>query len=379
MAREMEYVGTIKKCPNCGAEINSFTSICPSCGHELNDNRVNESVKDFFERLTDAYSEKDTQNLIENYVVPNTKESILEFYVLAASLIKTNVNPFTTEGKKNIRLNEIWKAKLNQLSMKAKIALASDPDGLAKVAMIQKEVDTATSKAKKMKTGIIAGIFGAVAIIVLVLILTYVNITGGFIKIPKESFIPAENVTLMGDAAKYFQIGGKGITLSYGEDTGDDLPRISGQLVAQGNIKAEIEKQYKDFLTMKKWNAKDCTTRLSWTGGSFNDVFISIKSDIETQDCLFIAKISGFGDDLMLKDAHFSFYQIIKMTFNGKHPTRRYKKAIANIMNAKTCRIKISFDLTVTNETLKADLLASGTSREDADKREITWDRIYIK
>ena len=379
MAREMEYVGTIKKCPNCGAELQSFTSICPSCGHELNDNRVNESVKDFFERLTDLYSEEDMKNLIENYVVPNTKESILEFYVLAASLIKTNVNPFTAEGKRNARQNEIWRAKLNQLSMKAKIALASDPDGLAKVAMIQKEVDSATAKAKKMKTGIIAAITGAAAIIVVSLIFAHISITGGFIKIPKETFIPAENVTLMGDASKYFKIGGNGITLYYGDDTGDELPRISGQLVAQGDIKAEVEKQYKDFLAMKKWNAKDCTTKLHWNGGYFNDVFISIKSDIETQDCPFIAEISGFGDALMLKDAYFSFFQILKMTINGKHPTKRYKMAIANIMNAKTCRIKIGFILTVKNETLKADLLAAGKSREEAEKREVTWDDIYIK
>ena len=130
---------------------------------------------------------------------------------------------------------------------------------------------------------------------------------------------------------------------------------------------------------MKKWNAKDCTTKLHWNGGHFNDIFISIKSDIETQDCPFIAEISGFGDALMLKDAYFSFFQILKMTINGKHPTKRYKMAIANIMNAKTCRIKIGFILTVKNETLKADLLAAGKSREEAEKREVTWDDIYIK
>ena len=242
--------------------------------------------------------------------------------------------------------------------------------------MIQKEVDSATAKAKKMKTGIIAGIFGAVAIIVLVLILTYVNITGGFIKIPKESFIPAENVTLMGDAAKYFKIGGNGITLYYGDDTGDELPRISGQLVAQGDIKAEVEKQYKDFLAIKKWNAKDCTTDLRWNWNEFNDYLITMKSDIE--DSTFTASIYETNDFLYARYP-VPFGTIIHYTLNGQHPQKKYRKAIANIMNAKTCRIDLEIHMEITNETLKEEFKKSGKETEDTHWYDVARAYIDIK
>ena len=367
----MEYVGTIKKCPNCGAELQSFTSICPSCGHELNDNRVNESVKDFFERLSDSNSEEDMKNLIENYVVPNTKESILEFYVLAASLIKTNVNPFTAEGKKNARQNEIWRAKLNQLSMKAKIALASDPDGLAKVAMIQKEVDTATAKAKKNK----AGVGGIVAIIALALILFFINITGGFIKIPSESFIPAENVTLSGDVAKYLKIGGNGITLYYEKNTENSEPRIVGQLVSQGDIKAELEKQYNDFLSKKKWNANDCTSKLYWALCRFNGDSITITSDIAAQNGAFSAKIDSDGDFYYRPWFDFSSYGLA----SANHSKKLYKKAVAGVMNAKTCTIDLKVYMDVTNETIKQDLMKEGKYSWDPDVTEHSEASFAIK
>ena len=80
MEREQEYVGTIRKCPNCGAELQSFTGICPSCGHELNDNRVNDSVKDFFLRLEAVASNKN-ENEIQS-LIEITKNLFLNFSYL---------------------------------------------------------------------------------------------------------------------------------------------------------------------------------------------------------------------------------------------------------------------------------------------------------
>jgi len=43
--------GTVRKCPSCGAPIESFQTRCSSCGHELNEIKTSETVQAFFQRL----------------------------------------------------------------------------------------------------------------------------------------------------------------------------------------------------------------------------------------------------------------------------------------------------------------------------------------
>ncbi len=43
--KKQEYVGTIRKCPSCGAEVPAFAVTCPACGHELNDTKISDSLK----------------------------------------------------------------------------------------------------------------------------------------------------------------------------------------------------------------------------------------------------------------------------------------------------------------------------------------------
>ncbi len=207
--RKQEYVGNIRKCPSCGAEIPAFAGKCPSCGHEFSDTKVDNSVKEFFEQLAEysSYEETETdgknnwtglikyfmylfaffflyeafydgfynedisfigsigltalglvfiaialllppfmkhadkqkKNFIETFVVPNNKESILEFLMLSASQIQHNTNPITKEGKENRRWNSIWKVKIKQTIAKARITLTNDKDATEKIAMIKKE------------------------------------------------------------------------------------------------------------------------------------------------------------------------------------------------------------------------------------------------
>jgi hypothetical protein len=51
-------VGQVKKCPACGAEIESFQVRCPSCGHEISGIQVSESVKDFSTQLENIENER---------------------------------------------------------------------------------------------------------------------------------------------------------------------------------------------------------------------------------------------------------------------------------------------------------------------------------
>ncbi len=49
--RKQEYVGVVKKCPSCGAELPSMVAVCPSCGHEIMSSEVAPFLSAFIDGL----------------------------------------------------------------------------------------------------------------------------------------------------------------------------------------------------------------------------------------------------------------------------------------------------------------------------------------
>lgn len=56
--RQQEYVGTIRKCPNCGAVVEAFQTRCSLCGFELNNIKSNNAVEEFFRKLENFDAEQ---------------------------------------------------------------------------------------------------------------------------------------------------------------------------------------------------------------------------------------------------------------------------------------------------------------------------------
>lgn len=198
--RKQEYVGSVKKCPNCGAVVASLNAVCTSCGHEFVNTKVDKSIKEFFDKISDfsdgyetkqddeknaefglvkyifilaiiacfvtaftegvyelnkvgilliiiavllrpplTQQEKKKRNLIETYVVPNNKESIIEFLMLSCSQIQPGANPITKEGKYISFWNKVWKTKIRQTITKTKVVLVGDKDAQEKIALIKKQ------------------------------------------------------------------------------------------------------------------------------------------------------------------------------------------------------------------------------------------------
>ena len=183
-----EKAGNIRKCPACGAEVPAMTAACPTCGHEFSNVQVSNSVQEFFARLT-ALEQQELESemqqpqdlkskflkgalkgvglsggasavdkskiaLIESFPVPNSKEDILEFVIMATSRIKkiskgasamsgymklATLGIAKSESDIQKNYNEAWKVKCLQVWAKAQIAFSSDKEGLEQVQKLLKE------------------------------------------------------------------------------------------------------------------------------------------------------------------------------------------------------------------------------------------------
>lgn len=156
--RKAVYEGQLHKCPNCGELLDAFRSHCPSCGYEIRDAHSSNSVRELAQKLEqieaermspleekkslmkmvfgkdfrkeneieeaqerfDEQKQQQKANLIINFSVPNTREDILEFMILASSNIdvKTEIDDEVTKA---------WISKLDQVYEKAKLLMGNTP------------------------------------------------------------------------------------------------------------------------------------------------------------------------------------------------------------------------------------------------------------
>ena len=154
--RKTVYDGEVYKCPNCAEILNSFMPFCPSCGYELRGAKGASVVKEFAEKLEKIEKTREIPkrdfftgilavldeeklnktdegkiNLIRSFSIPNTKEDILEFMILAASNIDLKLY-----GKENTAginspqrsISDAWLAKFEQAYEKAKFSFYGYPD-----------------------------------------------------------------------------------------------------------------------------------------------------------------------------------------------------------------------------------------------------------
>ncbi|MBE6892612.1 MAG: zinc ribbon domain-containing protein [Ruminococcaceae bacterium] len=152
--RKFVFDGTIHKCPCCGEVLDSFTIKCPSCGYELRDTKTSNALKEFVSKLetiessrekeksqfiffkafsSNTISKTDQQkiNLIRSFSIPNTKEDIFEFMILASSNIDFKLyglgdNGVLTVSQKGV--SDAWLAKFEQAYEKARLLFEGTED-----------------------------------------------------------------------------------------------------------------------------------------------------------------------------------------------------------------------------------------------------------
>lgn len=174
-APKSDKYGDVRKCPSCGAIVESFTTRCPDCGYEFRNIDANVSIQKLFDMLNEVedkategnesvlgglvrksfgiHNNKDMRKrkaIIQNFPIPNTKEDILEFLSQAAPLAKgpgffrklcyrlglQNGDSYAVE----VEMSPVWKRKCEQIIMKAKFSMKDDKKTLAEIMEYAKEL-----------------------------------------------------------------------------------------------------------------------------------------------------------------------------------------------------------------------------------------------
>ena len=104
--RKTVYDGNVHKCPNCGEALTAFASVCPTCGYEIRGKSAVASVQTFYSDLSKAQTTEQMDRMIRNFPIPNTKEDIIEFMILASSNIL---------GEDERDIYEAWLAKWRKI------------------------------------------------------------------------------------------------------------------------------------------------------------------------------------------------------------------------------------------------------------------------
>lgn len=192
--RSEVWEGVVHKCPHCGSPVGSFDVCCPACGNELRDKEVADSVAELSQRLDQIESERNENgkkrgpfvkaaeqnavsdidqrkiNLIRSFPIPNTKEDLFEFMILALSNYDLKFTDMGDEdgSESEKALTEAWKAKSEQAFNKAEVLFRDDPAlerfrAMRKEKLGEIEERRAAAKKKSVKTWILIILLNVVA------------------------------------------------------------------------------------------------------------------------------------------------------------------------------------------------------------------------
>jgi len=167
-APKSDKYGDVKKCPSCGAIVESFKTSCGYCGHAFTNVDANSSIERLFKMLNEAEDmrvmEKQTDNpfaaiggalsdalsdisgpgkvdrkkmeIISNFPIPTTKDDMLEFLSLALPRAQKKGNFFTANQPENQIHNSfvnVWHSKCEQVIMKARFSMKDDKKTLEEI------------------------------------------------------------------------------------------------------------------------------------------------------------------------------------------------------------------------------------------------------
>jgi hypothetical protein len=166
--------GEIKKCPACGAAVQSFSSKCSDCGLEFRGVEANQLVKQFHLKLLEIENKRQDEEtnplksigsmlskslsgrgladkvdlekmqLIKTFPIPNSKEEILEFLTIALpeATVKIRKLLFATIDEDRVKeeIKKVWLTKCEQIILKARLSMKEDKKTLEEIEYYAKQL-----------------------------------------------------------------------------------------------------------------------------------------------------------------------------------------------------------------------------------------------
>jgi len=168
--------GDIKKCPSCGAPVQSFATKCSDCDHEFKNIESSNSIKNLVMKLEEAEEkarntksggglvgglmkmidgETDLEkriynaksNVISSFPIPNTKEDILEFLALSVAQVNSIkigvvIKLAGTSGTYGYKITykRAWLSIANKVVMKARFSMKDDRKILEEIEYYAKQL-----------------------------------------------------------------------------------------------------------------------------------------------------------------------------------------------------------------------------------------------
>ena len=134
-----------RNCPQCGYLFNGIVAVCPACGYELRYEQSSGAARQLAKKIealekwrngvTDTISKKISgkdptdekiASLIKNFVVPNTKEDIFEFMLLASG--NMDATKIAKKEHESDPVMKAWEMKFHQTYQKARLTFGNDID-----------------------------------------------------------------------------------------------------------------------------------------------------------------------------------------------------------------------------------------------------------
>ncbi len=206
--RKTVYDGEIHKCPNCGEILNSFASNCASCGYELRDAKNSNAIREFALKLEQIENSRNVSangfsglknkinqlssvnpmdeqkiSLIRSFVIPNTKEDIYEFMILASSNIDLKLYGFAYSSSQfqgmmatsQRAISDAWLAKFEQAYRKAQLLFIESQELLSIEELYERKMKEIQKKKRQLPMFFIFGFGGALLLVLLIWILVFLT------------------------------------------------------------------------------------------------------------------------------------------------------------------------------------------------------------
>ena len=136
-APKSNKLGDVKKCPACGAMVQSYQGVCPECGYAFEGIDTNSAVKELSNLLQKTSDQGQMEMLINNYPIPMEKASLLAFV--------TWLRPQSTDLKNP--LAKSYQKKYEECINKIRVSFSNDKELQSFIALYQED----EKKIKKQK------------------------------------------------------------------------------------------------------------------------------------------------------------------------------------------------------------------------------------